>query len=149
MVDKILAVPDKNQNKSQKKGQNKSQNKPETAPVVEPACLCDINFTIKKGALVAVIGPVGSGKSSLLNALTGEMERLEGTMARRQGTTVAVASQIPWIVNKSLLENIVFGSVYDESWYKQVIKACKLETDLEALPGGDQCEIGEKGINLR
>jgi len=116
-----------------------------TEPV---ACLTDLSFNIKKGSLVVVIGPVGSGKTSLLNALTGEMECLAGSMARRKGLSIAVAAQVPWIINKSLFENVIFGHKYDESRYKQVVSACRLTSDLEVLPGGDQCEIGEKGINL-
>jgi ABC-type multidrug transport system fused ATPase/permease subunit len=70
-------------------------------------------------------------------------------MAKRTHATVAVASQVPWIVNRTLFENVVFGKTYNHERYQKVIKACKLDVDLEALPGGDQCEIGEKGINLR
>lgn len=96
-----------------------------------------------------MIGPVGSGKSSLINALTGEMELLSGNMSKRDRTTVAVACQIPWIVNRSLYDNIIFGNEYNHNRYHKVLSICKLQDDLKALPGGDQCEIGEKGINLR
>lgn len=61
---------------------------------------------------------------------------------------MALVQQTPWILNKSIRENILFGSEYDEDKYTETIKICQLRRDLEILPGGDQTEIGEKGINL-
>lgn len=92
------------------------------------------------------MGQVGAGKSSLLSALLGEMERIEGT-AQRKGL-VAYVSQQAWIQNSTLQENILFGSVLNRSSYERVLDACALLPDLEQLPFGDQTEIGERGVNI-
>uniref|UniRef100_A0A8D2LRU5 Multidrug resistance-associated protein 1 n=1 Tax=Varanus komodoensis TaxID=61221 RepID=A0A8D2LRU5_VARKO len=96
--------------------------------------------------LVAVVGQVGCGKSSLLSALLGEMEKRDG-YASLKGT-VAYVPQQAWIQNATLKENIVFGREVKESQYRRVIEACALLPDLELFPSGDQTEIGEKGVNL-
>nr|XP_033816969.1 canalicular multispecific organic anion transporter 2 isoform X3 [Geotrypetes seraphini] len=111
-----------------------------------PSTLQDISLMIPTGSLVAVVGHVGCGKSSLLSALLGEMEKLEGDVSV-QGS-VAYVSQQPWIQNSTLKENILFGHEYKEPKYHNILEACALLTDLEMLPGGDETEIGEKGINL-
>jgi ABC-type multidrug transport system fused ATPase/permease subunit len=99
-----------------------------------------INVKIPKGSLTAIVGTVGTGKSSVLSALLGEMEKVEGKVSR-QGSMAYVAQQA-WIQNLSLRDNIVFGR------YKQVIEACSLKADLQFLMHGDATEIGENGINL-
>lgn len=109
-------------------------------------CLKDINLDIQEGSLVAVVGPVGSGKSSLLMALLGEMNKIGGFMAHSRN--IAYASQIPWIQNTTLKNNILFGKACVESKYRKVIEATALLPDLNVLPAGDITEIGEKGINL-
>ncbi|KAL3981708.1 multi drug resistance-associated protein (MRP) [Acanthocheilonema viteae] len=108
--------------------------------------LNDINLKIKKGELVAIVGKVGSGKSSLLSAILGEMDKLNGTLDIVG--SIAYAPQQPWIQNLSLMDNILFGSPFNSERYKTVIDACALKPDLATLPAGDQTEIGEKGINL-
>uniref|UniRef100_A0A8D2LTB3 Multidrug resistance-associated protein 1 n=1 Tax=Varanus komodoensis TaxID=61221 RepID=A0A8D2LTB3_VARKO len=105
-----------------------------------------IEFTIPERCLVAVVGQVGCGKSSLLSALLGEMEKRDG-YASLKGT-VAYVPQQAWIQNATLKENIVFGREVKESQYRRVIEACALLPDLELFPSGDQTEIGEKGVNL-
>ncbi|XP_067914713.1 ATP-binding cassette sub-family C member 3 isoform X1 [Heterodontus francisci] len=112
----------------------------------DPVVLDGINLMVPQGSLVAVVGHVGCGKSSLVSALLGEMEKLEGRVAI-QGS-VAYVPQQAWIRNATLKDNIVFGEPLDEQKYQQVLEACALITDLNILPGGDQTEIGEKGINL-
>uniref|UniRef100_A0A8D2LEX9 ATP binding cassette subfamily C member 3 n=1 Tax=Varanus komodoensis TaxID=61221 RepID=A0A8D2LEX9_VARKO len=112
---------------------------------LEPA-LKDINWLVPSGSLVAVVGHVGCGKSSLVSALLGEMEKLHGEVAVKG--SVAYVPQIAWIQNATLKDNILFGQPYTEKKYQTVIEACALKQDLEMLPGGDQTEIGEKGINL-
>uniref|UniRef100_A0A7M4F5B4 Multidrug resistance-associated protein 1-like n=1 Tax=Crocodylus porosus TaxID=8502 RepID=A0A7M4F5B4_CROPO len=101
---------------------------------------------IPEGALVAVVGQVGSGKSSFLSAILGEMEKLEGTVQRRG--SVAYVSQQAWIQNSILQENILFGSGLNKPYYERVLEACALLPDLEQLPNGDQTEIGERGVNI-
>ncbi|KFR07766.1 Canalicular multispecific organic anion transporter 2, partial [Nipponia nippon] len=108
--------------------------------------LKDINLLVPSGALVAIVGHVGCGKSSLVSALLGEMEKLEGEVAVKG--SVAYVPQQAWIQNATLKDNIFFGQAPNEQKYQNVLEACALKTDLEVLPGGDQTEIGEKGINL-
>ncbi|NWU91498.1 MRP3 protein, partial [Upupa epops] len=112
---------------------------------LKPA-LKDINLLVPSGALVAIVGHVGCGKSSLVSALLGEMEKLEGEVAVKG--SVAYVPQQAWIQNATLKDNILFGQAPNEQKYQNVLEACALKTDLEVLPGGDQTEIGEKGINL-
>ncbi|KAG0034424.1 hypothetical protein BGZ83_004200, partial [Gryganskiella cystojenkinii] len=108
--------------------------------------LKDINLRIARGSLVAVVGPVGSGKSSLLQAIVGNMPKSAGQVIR--GASTSYASQTPWIQNSSIRENILFDTDYDEERYWRIIRACCLEQDLDSFPAGDLTEIGERGINL-
>ncbi|KAF9959717.1 hypothetical protein BGZ72_008964 [Mortierella alpina] len=108
--------------------------------------LTDINLAIARGSLAAVVGRVGQGKTSLLNAIIGDMYRREGHV-RVYGTMAYVAQQA-WIVNATLKDNIVFGNVFDQAKYDHIIMACGLLPDIAMLPAGDQTEIGERGINL-
>uniref|UniRef100_A0A8U7P8K3 Multidrug resistance-associated protein 1 n=1 Tax=Corvus moneduloides TaxID=1196302 RepID=A0A8U7P8K3_CORMO len=105
-----------------------------------------INFTVPEGSLVAVVGQVGCGKSSLLSALLGEMDKKEGYVVVKG--SVAYVPQQAWVQNATLEDNIVFGREMSESRYKRVIEACALLPDVEILPSGDKTEIGEKGVNL-
>ncbi|KAF8976440.1 hypothetical protein BGZ46_008260 [Entomortierella lignicola] len=108
--------------------------------------LRDINIKIARGSLVAIVGPVGSGKSSLLQAIVGNMTRSSGSIIR--GASISYASQTPWIQNATIRDNILFDTKFEEERYWRVIKACSLEKDLASFPGGDMAEIGERGINL-
>ncbi|XP_032473157.1 canalicular multispecific organic anion transporter 2 isoform X5 [Phocoena sinus] len=111
-----------------------------------PPTLHSLDIQVPKGALVAVVGPVGCGKSSLLSALLGEMEKLEGKVYMKG--SVAYVPQQAWIQNCTLQENVLFGQALDPKRYQQALEACALLADLEVLPGGSKTEIGEKGINL-
>ncbi|XP_061665901.1 ATP-binding cassette sub-family C member 3 isoform X2 [Syngnathoides biaculeatus] len=113
----------------------------EDAPILH-----NINVLVPQGSLLAVVGHVGCGKSSLISALLGEMEKLEGDVSVRG--SVAYVPQQAWIQNATLRDNILFGKLYNEQKYRCVLEACALTPDLEVLPGGDMTEIGEKGINL-
>ena len=113
---------------------------------LEPFHLHDINLSISRDELLAVIGTVGSGKSSLLAALAGDMRRTAGRVAL--GASRAYCSQYAWIQNTSLRENILFGKDLDPEWYERVVDACALRPDIDMLPAGDQTEIGERGITL-
>ncbi|XP_052623209.1 ABC transporter C family member 14 [Lactuca sativa] len=106
----------------------------------------NLNFEIKKGELAAIVGTVGSGKSSLLASVLGEMPKISGKV-KVSGSTAYVA-QTAWIQNGTIQENILFGSPMDRHKYKKVIRTCCLEKDLEMMEFGDQTEIGERGINL-
>ncbi|XP_011601661.2 ATP-binding cassette sub-family C member 2 [Takifugu rubripes] len=108
--------------------------------------LKNLNLDIKPGRLVAVVGAVGSGKSSFMSALLGEMHRKKG-FVNVQGSLAFVPQQA-WIQNATLRDNILFGSPLEEKRFWQVIEACALAPDLKLLAGGELTEIGEKGINL-
>ncbi|KAI8900330.1 P-loop containing nucleoside triphosphate hydrolase protein [Globomyces pollinis-pini] len=114
--------------------------------VKEKSTLTDINIRIPKGSLVAIVGTVGSGKSSLLNSLIGETKRISGDISF--SGNIGYAPQQAWIQNATIKENILFGLPYIEDKYLRTIRACALEKDLELLADGDQTEIGERGINL-
>ena len=108
--------------------------------------LKDVNLEIPRNCFIAVVGEIGSGKSSLLSALFGEMRRTEGKVMF--GGSSASCSQVPWICNATVRENILFGRPFDEERYWDVIHQACLETDLDLLPNGDAETIGEKGVNL-
>lgn len=132
--------------------------------------LKDLKLEIKRGQFVCIIGDVGSGKSSLLSAVIGDMlhlskaqkEEVDLEMVSRVSQTpiaesdapieingsISYVQQSPWIQNKTIKDNILFGRPFDSQKYRKVIKICELTRDLEILPAGDQTEIGEKGINL-
>ena len=92
---------------------------------------------------------IGSGKSSLLNAVTGEMRFNHHDMPRVVvNGSLAVLPATPWILNKTVRDNVLFEEPYNEKKYKDVLKYSCLEKDLEVLGNGDMTEIGEKGMNL-
>ncbi|XP_046390511.1 ATP-binding cassette sub-family C member 5-like [Ischnura elegans] len=113
---------------------------------IPPATLQGINFSLKKGKLVAVCGGVGSGKSSLLSAVMGDMLVVSGRV--EVNGSIAVVSQQAWIFNDTVQENILFGLPLDHDRYKNVLDVCCLNRDLKLLPNGDMTEIGERGTNL-
>jgi len=124
--------------------------------VANPITLQDISCTIQQGSLVAVVGAVGSGKSSLLSAILGEMEPLDGSKvyiprdeaSKNNAGFMSYCAQTPWVVNDTLRGNILFGREYNEERYNEVVEKCALLDDLAVLPAGDMTEIGERGINL-
>ncbi|GMF63851.1 unnamed protein product [Phytophthora fragariaefolia] len=105
-----------------------------------------VNIEIERGSLVMIVGKVGSGKSSLINAILGEMPQMSGLL--EVGGQIAYVSQDTWIRNATLRDNILFEEPYDDERYARVLDASQLAMDLRALPNGDQTEIGERGINL-
>ncbi|XP_054066673.1 multidrug resistance-associated protein 1 isoform X2 [Rissa tridactyla] len=112
----------------------------------ETSCLRSIDLTVPQGSLLAVVGQVGAGKSSLLSALLGELEKTDGCVTVKG--TAAYVPQQAWIQNASVEDNILFGKEMDETWFNRVIDACALQPDLECFPAGRKSEIGEKGINI-
>uniref|UniRef100_A0A2I3RQH2 ATP binding cassette subfamily C member 8 n=1 Tax=Pan troglodytes TaxID=9598 RepID=A0A2I3RQH2_PANTR len=122
--------------------------------------LSNITIRIPRGQLTMIVGQVGCGKSSLLLAALGEMQKVSGAVfwsslpdseigedPRKRGP-VAYASQKPWLLNATVEENIIFESPFNKQRYKMVIEACSLQPDIDILPHGDQTQIGERGINL-
>ena len=112
-----------------------------------PLVLSDLSLTVIPGEFVAVIGPVGSGKTSLLKAVMGEMHKSSGEMEVNGRVAYCGGSEC-WILNATVKDNIVVGREVDEGRYRRVVEACALGPDLQALPAGDNTEIGERGINL-
>lgn len=112
----------------------------------KPFSINGIDLSIGRNELVAIIGGVGSGKSSLLGALAGDMRRTGGDVVFAGSR--AFCPQYAWIQNATLKDNITFGKEYDRRWYNEVIDACALRPDLEMLPNGDMTEIGERGITV-
>uniref|UniRef100_A0A672TIA2 ATP binding cassette subfamily C member 8 n=1 Tax=Strigops habroptila TaxID=2489341 RepID=A0A672TIA2_STRHB len=114
-----------------------------------PPALSNIDIRIPQGQLTMIVGQVGCGKSSLLLAILGEMQKISGSIfwSRKRGS-VAYASQKPWLLNATVEENITFESPFNKQRYKAVIDACSLQPDIDILPHGDQTQIGERGINL-
>jgi ABC-type multidrug transport system fused ATPase/permease subunit len=108
--------------------------------------LKDLNFKVTPGMRVAVCGTVGSGKSSLISCILGEIPKLSGEV-QICGKT-AYVSQSAWIQSGKIQENILFGMEMNEEKYDRVLESCSLKKDLEILPFGDQTIIGERGINL-
>ncbi|RZB99916.1 ABC transporter C family member 3-like isoform X1 [Glycine soja] len=108
--------------------------------------LKNINLKVFHGMRVAVCGTVGSGKSSLLSCIIGEVPKISGTL--KICGTKAYVSQSPWIQGGKIEDNILFGKEMDREKYEKILEACSLTKDLEVLPFGDQTIIGEKGINL-
>ncbi|KAI5287508.1 hypothetical protein KEM52_001561, partial [Ascosphaera acerosa] len=117
-----------------------------TDPEAPPFELEHVNLSLARNELVAVIGNVGSGKTSLLAALAGEMRLTDGTA--RMNASRAYCPQYAWIQNATVRENILFGKPFDQEKYDAVIEACALKPDLEMFAAGDQTEIGERGITL-
>jgi ATP-binding cassette subfamily C (CFTR/MRP) protein 1 len=112
----------------------------------EPFHLTDINLAVSRHELLAVVGSVGSGKTSLLSAMVGDMRRTSGRVAT--AAKIAYCPQYAWIQNTTLRENIVFGREFNPEWYEAVIDACALQRDIDMLPDGDKTEIGERGITV-
>ena len=120
--------------------------KEEVAEQKEAITLSGINLRCKTGRLSAIIGKVGSGKSSLMAACLGEIPKVSGSVS--MSGSVAYAPQQAWIQNATLRDNIVFGRPFVMKKYLSVIDACCLEQDIAMLPAGDLTEVGEKGITL-
>lgn len=111
-----------------------------------PFSVKNLTMTIPRGRLYAIVGPVGSGKTSILSGLIGEMRTTSGSV--KFGGSVAYCSQMAWIQNATVKDNVLFGRDYNEERYWNAIRNASLMSDLELLPDGDLTEIGEKGINL-
>lgn len=108
--------------------------------------LNNINFSANSPELVAIVGPVGCGKSSFLQALLGDVKLINGDIS--YSGRIAYSSQTPFIQNETLRDNILFGKPFNETKYKKILYTSALLPDLKILTSGDLTEIGEKGINL-
>ncbi|KAL6885846.1 hypothetical protein ACP4OV_010107 [Aristida adscensionis] len=108
--------------------------------------LSGIDLQVKRGTKIAICGIVGSGKSSLLSCILGEIPKVAGTV--RVSGRKAYVPQTAWILSGNIRDNILFGNPYDKDRYENIIQACVLTEDLELFANGDLTEIGERGINL-
>ncbi|KAG9073180.1 hypothetical protein KI688_000967 [Linnemannia hyalina] len=119
------------------------------------ALLNNITMTLRRDELLAIVGPVGSGKSSFCMAILEEMPLVSGSMniahhqdTRRRPLSMSYSAQSPWIFAGSIRSNILFGASFNQEHYDKVIKACELTRDLKLFPKGDATLIGEKGVTL-
>ncbi|KAF8013829.1 hypothetical protein BT93_I1631 [Corymbia citriodora subsp. variegata] len=108
--------------------------------------MSDIKLKVKRGMKVAICGTVGSGKSSLLSCILGEIEKLSGQV--KISGTKAYVPQSPWILSGNIRDNILFGNPYDPNKYDRTVQSCALIKDFELFSAGDLTEIGERGINM-
>jgi ATP-binding cassette, subfamily C (CFTR/MRP), member 1 len=128
-------------------GDGKAAEKVAPSPTAATApFLRNISLDFKAGELTAVVGRVGSGKTSLVNAILGEMKKTAGDVS--VVGSIAYVAQSAWIFNDTLKNNVLFGFPYDEARYRRAIRVSALEPDIAILPSGDATAIGEKGINL-
>ncbi|KAF6038709.1 ABCC5 [Bugula neritina] len=107
-----------------------------------------ITLSLAKGELLGICGAVGSGKTSIIQAILGMMRKENGEMALNKNMNIAYVPQQAWIMNATVRDNILFGKEFDAKKYWKIVEACALLSDFKQLPAGDQTEIGERGINL-
>lgn len=131
----------KDDNKDKKDSKDKKDEDVERGP-----CVIGANLEVQHGALCCIVGKVGSGKSSLLLSLLGEIDKVDGSVTL--SGTLSYAAQTASVLNCTVRENILYGNEYDEERYEKVIYACALVDDIKNLEAGDQTQIGEKGISL-
>ncbi|XP_055990713.1 ATP-binding cassette sub-family C member 6 [Sorex fumeus] len=111
-----------------------------------PPCLHRISLAVPQGCLLAVVGPVGAGKSSLLSALLGELFKVDGSISVRG--SVAFVPQEAWVQNASVLDNVLFCRELDQPWLERVLDACALGPDVRGFPQGVHTQLGEQGMSL-
>ncbi|XP_039674707.1 multidrug resistance-associated protein 4-like isoform X3 [Perca fluviatilis] len=114
--------------------------------MLEAPTLQNVSFTVRPEQLLAVIGPVGAGKSSLLSAILGELSQESGVVKVKGELTYT--SQLPWILPGTIRSNILFGKELNPQKYDRVLRACALKRDMDLLPGGDLAIVGDRGANL-
>ncbi|PNP47734.1 hypothetical protein THARTR1_10495 [Trichoderma harzianum] len=113
----------------------------------EQVVLRNLNFSIPTG-FTAIVGPVGSGKTSLLASIIGETTVVSGEMQSHITSRVAFCAQKPWLTNDTIKNNIIGELEFDQTWFSYVIQSCALGEDLENLPGGIMTVVGENGLSL-
>lgn len=117
-------------------------------PDASDLTLDKMTFSVAKGQLLAIIGPVGAGKSSVLQSILGELQPVEGKGSVKINGKISYASQDSWVFAATVRQNILFGSAYDKKRYEKVVRACALLKDFEQFPQGEFTIIGERGVSL-
>lgn len=128
------------------KGATKGDFNAKSAHQTQATTLHCLSVDFEKGKLIGVIGPVGAGKSSLLQVILRELPAASGSVSI--AGSLSYASQEPWVFAGTVRQNVLFGQAYEKERYGAVIKACALDKDLEQLPDGDRTVIGERGTSL-
>lgn len=118
-----------------------------------PVILKDLQLDINQEVITAVTGPVGSGKSSLMNSILGEMidtssPEDQSKAVQQHCKHIAYCSQQPWLENTTIRQNILSSSPYEKKWYDEVVSSCGLNADLKRLRKGDKTSISSRGLNL-
>lgn len=108
--------------------------------------LNNVNVSLPKGKLIGIVGPVGSGKTSLLHAFLHELPLQSGSI--KINGTISYASQEPWTFAASVRQNILFGQEFDRERYDAVVECCALTKDFEQLENGDLTLIGDRGASM-
>lgn len=133
----------------------KTKNTEESAkPQKRIVAVPNVHFDANSGEMVVIVGKVGSGKSSLISSIIGEMapgtteDGQEATALSAHRGTIAYVPQTPWILNATIRNNIIVNRPFDAVKYEAVLRAVDFTIDLAALPNSDLTEVGEKGINL-
>ncbi|KAL3417152.1 ABC multidrug transporter [Phlyctema vagabunda] len=106
-----------------------------------------INLQVTKGSLTMILGPIGSGKSTLVKAILGELPCENGSI-QISASRMAYCSQTPWLLNTSIRDTICGASSFDLEWYERVVYSCVLSEDIAQLPHGDASIVGSQGIAL-
>ncbi|CAB9498980.1 Oligomycin resistance ATP-dependent permease YOR1 [Seminavis robusta] len=128
-------------------GPQESTRDDETNATNNAFTVSNVSLSVHRGHLCSIVGRVGSGKSVLLQGLLGEMQAADKAKVSMRGS-IGYAAQVPFILNTTLRENILFGLPFDQQHYRRVLAACSLEQDMQRFPGGDLCQIGERGVTL-
>ena len=147
--------------RSEDKGDEKKRRASDGEPVIkvrggtfgwkqdpEAATVRDVDLDVLPGTLTLVVGPVASGKSTLLKALLGEARLLSGSVEFTIPEEIAYCGEDAWLLNQSIRENILAFSAYRKDFYDAVVDACQLGEDIRRLPKGDDSIIGSRGISL-
>merc|ERR1711871_1486941 len=144
--DNISGVPEQDDVMIEFKDASLSWNAPEEGDADHKLTLQNVNLSVKRGELVAVVGSVGSGKSTLVAGILRELYVTSGSVRTRG--SCAYCGQQPWIMNTKLKHNVTFGLPFDQERYNEAVRVSCLEADLDIIKGGSEAEIGERGITL-
>ncbi len=140
-----LSITRKNADDTLMKSESCSQDDSNSSDRTMVAAISNVSYTFKSNKLYCIIGKVGSGKSALLQALTGELLVSEGLFSKNI-KSMSYAAQEPWIMDGSVRDNIIMGLHFDEIWYLEVVNACGLIPDINAFQNGDETIVGDRGV---